>query len=168
MRTPSGPPADPPSDLSDPAPDGGVWRFTTPALDSSVPETRHAVRALLDRQRIPVARDIRDGLLLIVSELVTNAVRHAALLSPTVAVEVAVKGDWVRVAVEDEHPYRPKALEATEHDLGGRGLWLVKMVAEEAGGTCDVERTASGGKAVWAELPLFPDAAAVTSPPHPR
>ncbi|HET6857639.1 MAG TPA: ATP-binding protein, partial [Streptomyces sp.] len=68
----------------------GVWRFTAPAADASVPQARHAVRDLLNRQGVPVRDELVQGLLLIVSELVTNAVRHAALLSPELAVEVAI------------------------------------------------------------------------------
>jgi hypothetical protein len=30
----------------------------------------------------------------------------------------------------------------------------VKAITSEAGGVCDVERTAGGGKVVWASLPL--------------
>ncbi|KQX12277.1 ATPase [Streptomyces sp. Root431] len=151
----------------------GVWRFTAPAVDVSVPQARHAVRDLLVRQGVPVHEEIMDGLLLIVSELVTNAVRHAALLSPEIAVEVAIGPEWIRVSVEDNHPYRPKALEADYGQTGGRGLLLVREIAQEAGGACDVEHTASGGKIIWAALPLAPMApgpggapqeAAVTSP----
>ncbi|MEV4681142.1 ATP-binding protein [Streptomyces kurssanovii] len=134
----------------------GVWRFTAPALDVSVPQARHAVRDLLARQGVPVADDVVQGLLLIVSELVTNTVRHAALLSPEVAVEVAIGTHWVRVSVEDNHPYRPKALETDAAQTGGRGLLLVREITREAGGICDVEHTASGGKIIWAELPLVP------------
>ncbi|ARZ66776.1 ATP-binding protein [Streptomyces sp. HU2014] len=143
----------------------GAWRFTAPALDSSVPRARHAVRDLLRHQRVALGEDLLQGLLLIVSELVTNAVRHAALLSPEVSVEVSLGPDWVRVAVEDDHPYRPKPLEAGEDQIGGRGLLLVKAISDEAGGLCDVEHTASGGKVVWAALPL---GAPATSPPRPR
>ncbi|MDK1472020.1 ATP-binding protein [Streptomyces sp. 549] len=134
----------------------GAWRFTAPALDSSVPQVRHAVRDLIRRQRAPVNDELMQSLLLIVSELVTNSVRHAALLSPEVGVEVSLGGGWVRVAVEDGHPYRPKALAAEpDHELtGGRGLLLVKAYVTEGGGTCDVEQTAAGGKVVWAALPL--------------
>jgi two-component sensor histidine kinase len=134
----------------------GVWRFTAPAVDVSVPQARRAVRDLLVRQGVPVADDVVQGLLLIVSELVTNAVRHAALLSPEVAVEVAIGAQWVRVSVEDNHPYRPKALETDSAQTGGRGLLLVREITREAGGLCDVEHTASGGKIIWAELPLVP------------
>lgn len=134
----------------------GVWRFTAPALDSSVPQVRHAVRDLIRRQRAPVPDELLEGLLLIVSELVTNAVKHAALLSPEVGVEVSLAAGWMRIAVEDCHPYRPKALAADpdEEHTGGRGLLLVKTVVAEAGGSCDVEQTAAGGKVVWAALPL--------------
>ncbi|MCM2410375.1 MULTISPECIES: ATP-binding protein [unclassified Streptomyces] len=132
----------------------GVWRFTAPATDVSVPQARHAVRDLLERQGVPLDDDIAQGLLLIVSELVTNAVKHAALLSPELAVEVAVGAEWIRVSVEDNHPYRPTALETDYAQTGGRGLLLVREITREAGGTCDVEHTAGGGKVIWAALPL--------------
>ncbi|GHA85774.1 MULTISPECIES: ATP-binding protein [Streptomyces] len=132
----------------------GVWRFTAPAVDASVPQARHAVRDLLDRQGVPVDDDVLHGLLLIVSELVTNAVKHAALLSPELAVEVAIGAEWIRVSVEDNHPYRPTALVTDHGQTGGRGLLLVREVTAEAGGTCDVEHTAGGGKIIWAALPL--------------
>jgi len=132
----------------------GVWRFDAPAVDVSVPQARHAVRDLIERQGVPVEDDILQGLLLIVSELVTNAVRHAALLSPELAVEVAVGAEWIRVAVEDNHPYRPTALVTDHAQTGGRGLLLVREITAEAGGTCDVEHTAGGGKIIWAALPL--------------
>ncbi|MFB8070958.1 ATP-binding protein [Streptomyces californicus] len=147
MESPGSAPADPVSYE-------GVWRFTAPAVDASVPGARHAVRDLLGRQGAPIEEDVLHGLLLIVSELVTNAVKHAALLSPELAVEVAIAADRVRVSVEDGHPYRPTALETDSAQTGGRGLLLVKVVTAEAGGACDVEHTASGGKIIWAELPL--------------
>ncbi|TQE19943.1 ATP-binding protein [Streptomyces ipomoeae] len=145
----------------DPSPPGplpyeGVWRFTAAAVDASVPQARRAVRDLLARQGVPVSDELVQGLLLIVSELVTNAVKHAALLSPTLAVEVAVGAEWVRVSVEDNHPYRPSVLETDHGRLGGRGLLLVREITREAGGVCDVEHTASGGKVIWVALPLKP------------
>ncbi|MEU5312332.1 ATP-binding protein [Streptomyces sp. NPDC021562] len=140
----------------DPLPYEGVWRFTAAAVDASVPQARRAVRDLLRRQGVPVAEDLVYGLLLIVSELVTNAVKHAAVLSPVLAVEVAVGAEWVRVSVEDSHPYRPTALEADHGQTGGRGLLLVREIAREAGGVVDVEHTSSGGKVIWAALPLKP------------
>jgi anti-sigma regulatory factor (Ser/Thr protein kinase) len=148
----------------------GAWRCTAPAVDVSVPEVRHAVRDLLRRQGVPAGREVLQGLLLIVSELVTNAVRHAAVLSPEVAVEVTVTTGWVRVSVEDSHPGRPKVLDAQVLDAdsarpGGRGLLLVREITREAGGAFDVEHTAGGGKIVWAALPLTPPPG---GPPLPR
>ncbi|AUH39206.1 ATP-binding protein [Streptomyces sp. CMB-StM0423] len=138
----------------------GTWKFDAPALDSSVPQSRHAVRDLLVRRRVPIGDDLLQGVLLIVSELVTNAVRHAGVLSPEIGVELSVGAGWVRVAVRDQHPYRPKALQADDEETGGRGLLLVKAITSEAGGACDVQHTVDGGKVIWASLPL----AGVTTP----
>ncbi|MFF1869219.1 ATP-binding protein [Kitasatospora herbaricolor] len=134
----------------------GVWRISVLAQESSVPRTRHAVRDRLLAQGMAGWRyqELIDDLLLIVSELVSNAVTHAAVLSPQVTTELTIGGGSVRVSVEDGHPYRPKALESDLGQLGGRGLLLVKSVTLQAGGVCDVERTAAGGKVIWASLPL--------------
>ncbi|MFR9721765.1 ATP-binding protein [Streptomyces sp. MS19] len=139
-----------------PAPHAGAWRFTVPPDDLSVPQVRHAVRDLLRRRAAPLSADMLGNALLILSELVTNAVRHAALLTPQIGVEVALDDHWLRLSVEDGHPYRPRALAVTpdRHGTGGRGLLLVKATAAETGGSCGVEPTAAGGKVVWAALPL--------------
>ncbi|WP_370063927.1 ATP-binding protein [Streptacidiphilus sp. MAP5-3] len=134
----------------------GVWRFAAPAVDVSVSQARHAVRDLLLAQGFagPGYAELLDGILLIVSELVTNSVRHAALLSPQLVVEIVLSAGWVRLSVEDSHPYRPKALSEDFNRLGGRGLLLVKAITAEAGGACDVDRTLTGGKIVWVQLPI--------------
>ncbi|MEV7085044.1 ATP-binding protein [Streptomyces sp. NPDC093085] len=119
-----------------------------------MPQVRQTVRELLRRRGVPVRGDLAHGVLLILSELVTNAVRHAAVLSPEIAVEVAVGARWIRVSVEDNHPYRPTALEADHASTGGRGLLLVRELTREAGGGCAAEHTAGGGKIVWAVLPF--------------
>jgi anti-sigma regulatory factor (Ser/Thr protein kinase) len=146
-------------------PVAGVWRAALPAVDASVPRARHMVRDLLVAQGLggPAHTELLYSLLLIVSELVTNAVRHAAVLSPQIVVEVVIGEGWVRVSVEDSHPYRPSALQNDFGRTGGRGLLLVRAMALESGGGCDVERTIGGGKVVWASLPVgkagspFPD-----------
>ncbi|MEU3713207.1 ATP-binding protein [Streptomyces catenulae] len=168
MRTPPGPPAESPEELTAPPAHHGTWRFTAPLDTASVPRTRHAVRDLLAERRVPLAPAVRDGLLLIVSELVTNAVRHAAHFSPELAVHLDIGDGRLRLAVADLHPYCPKALEADAGDLGGRGLWLVKTVTAEAGGACGVAPTPGGGKIVWVEFPLAarPPAGPSTSPPR--
>ncbi|WP_374228516.1 ATP-binding protein [Streptomyces sp. CNQ085] len=126
--------------------------------ESSVPRARRAVRDLVGRRGAPVVGELMDGLLLVLSELVTNAVRHAALLSAEIGVEISLDAGRIRLGVEDGHPYRPAALAAVPgHDhTGGRGLLLVKAVVAEAGGSCETERTAFGGKVVRVALPLPP------------
>ncbi|MFJ9695288.1 ATP-binding protein [Kitasatospora sp. NPDC101183] len=137
----------------------GVWRFPVPAEQASVPLTRHAVRDRLLAQGMTGVRyqELVDDLLLIVSELVGNAVTHAAELTPEVTTELTVRRGWVRVSVEDGDPYHPKALECDTVRTGGRGLLLVKSVTLQAGGVCDVERTGEGGKVIWASLPVPPE-----------
>ncbi|WP_156178854.1 ATP-binding protein [Saccharothrix sp. ST-888] len=134
----------------------GVWRFSAVAHEASVPQTRHAVRDRLLAQGLAAERyqELVDDVLLIVSELVGNAVTHAAVLSPYLTTELAIEDGWVRISVEDGHPHRPKALESDQGQLGGRGLLLVKSVTLQAGGVCDVECTGEGGKVIWASLPL--------------
>ncbi|MGP4111893.1 ATP-binding protein [Streptomyces sp. 4N509B] len=166
-RTTAATPAATPSPLALPTPSPtapgaptGTWRLTVVPLDLAVPRTRHAVRELLRRQRAPLAADRLHEALLILTELLTNAVRHAALLTPEIGVEISLDAGWLRLAVEDGHPYRPAALAAApeEHQTGGRGLLLVRTLALAAGGDCGVTPTATGGKTVWAALPLDPDA----------
>jgi hypothetical protein len=74
---------------------------------------------------------------LILSELVTNSVRHAAVLSPNVTVIYAVGPDTFAFAVHDRHPCQP-ALYATPGN-GGSGLAtvveLVRVRAYHRGGT---------------------------------
>ncbi|KNE81976.1 MULTISPECIES: ATP-binding protein [Streptomyces] len=132
----------------------GAWRFTAPCVDSAAPRARSAVRDLLVRRAVPVHGELMDTVLVVVTELVANAARHAALLTPEIGIEVSAGAGWIRVAVEDDHPYRPAALDAGRFDTGGRGLLLVTALTREAGGVWAVDRTASGGKTVWVRLPL--------------
>jgi anti-sigma regulatory factor (Ser/Thr protein kinase) len=86
-----------------------------------------------------------DDVALIVSELTTNAVRHAR--SPFV-LAVRVQNAMLRVAVQDETPPAGGFLARPAHGLG-----LVDALSTR----WDVERTPAG-KVVWAELPCEPHA----------
>lgn len=82
---------------------------------------------------------------LLISELVTNAVRHALA---DVELRLA-KGATLVVEVVDDDERLPHAAQATPDDEWGRGLALVEEFAGEWGA-----RSISSGKVVWFELPL--------------
>ncbi len=91
-----------------------------------------------------------DAALLVISELVTNAVVHAR--SP-VTVRLRLRPDRLLVEVEDEDSQLPVLQQHSDWDaLGGRGLMLVDALAARWG-----SQPCPFGKVVWAELPLAPD-----------
>jgi anti-sigma regulatory factor (Ser/Thr protein kinase) len=86
---------------------------------------------------------------LLISELVTNSVRHAGLdASQPLHLSVTTEAELVRIAVRDPGPgFRvPKAPTDPAH-VGGWGLVLVDQLAERWG----VEHDGTGN-VVWAEL----------------
>lgn len=85
-----------------------------------------------------------DDVLLLVSEMVTNAVRYAA---PPVRLEISAGDDDVVVAVCDGSPQPPAWREQCDDAEGGRGMLLVHLLTEDHG-----VRTDPPGKAVWARL----------------
>lgn len=86
-----------------------------------------------------------DDLLLLVSELVTNAVRHGA---PPISLEVLADEATVTVAVGDASPSLPLPRHAAPDAEGGRGMTLVDLLTVEHG-----VRPACPGKTVWASVP---------------
>ncbi|WP_260475348.1 ATP-binding protein [Streptomyces sp. WAC 06725] len=87
---------------------------------------------------------------LIVSELVTNAVRHSG---GDVWVEFPQAPWSFVVKVLDQSSRAPHECDATADDLSGRGLLLVRMTAAEYGGEYVVEGN-ERGKAVVCWLPV--------------
>jgi anti-sigma regulatory factor (Ser/Thr protein kinase) len=80
----------------------------------------------------------------IVSELTTNAVLHAA---SAFRVHLTRRGSTVRISVDDVGPARPQPRQAAPEDFGGRGMKLIEAFTREWG--CDV---LDSGKSVWADL----------------
>ena len=111
-----------------------------PAELAAVPAAR---RALLGcNGELP--RSIRDDVLLLVTELVSNAVRQAAPgAERAVRVELRRGKRMVRVAVFDGGGgFTAEGPHATRHESGGWGLFLVDQIADRwavtptASGTC--------------------------------
>lgn len=92
---------------------------------------------------------IRDDVLLLVSELVSNAVRHAGA-GPDRPLQVQLlRGPrWVVVTVADEGPgFTSHPTPPPGNESGGWGLFLVDQIADRWG----VECTPSGAR-VWFEI----------------
>ncbi|MGV9421614.1 ATP-binding protein [Streptomyces sp. NPDC003674] len=113
-----------------------------------IADARGAVRTLLVRAGHPPGRRASQDAQLVVSELITNALRHApgpcALL-----LEVAPGRHEVRVTVSDTSQAPPVVRPVDAQRLGGRGLHLVLRIC----GRLRVTRHAQG-KRVSATVPL--------------
>jgi anti-sigma regulatory factor (Ser/Thr protein kinase) len=92
-------------------------------------------------------------LCLLVSELVTNSVRHARLRPPdTIRLRVEVSDRLLRVGVTDPgEGFGADILEPAVRGPGGWGLFLTERLADRWG----VDRE-SGWTTVWLELDLDP------------
>jgi anti-sigma regulatory factor (Ser/Thr protein kinase) len=110
-----------------------------------VPAARRFVADVLASSGLPAT----DEVLLVVSELATNAIRHGA---GDMEVRVVPGVGQVRVEVLDEGgsviPEPPGAPPIAA--VGGRGLHLVRAMSQAWGTGFD----ASGRTLVWAEVPV--------------
>ncbi|ARP73881.1 PAS sensor protein [Streptomyces pluripotens] len=115
-----------------------VWR-----LPEAVRHARRFTRRTLRGWGVP--GETVDVALLVVSELVTNALVHT---EGQVRLDLSLVGQRLRLAVADSSPRSPmKPTSVGWEATGGRGILLVEAVSE-AWGTLPV----SGGKQVWADL----------------
>jgi len=109
--------------------------------DTETPRrARSVVRAALDGQ----ADGLTDLVLLLVSEVVTNAILHAR---SEIQLRVGWNGEAVRVEVVDQSPVRPQKRVFSQMATTGRGMQLVDQVATTWGSD-----SAGDGKVVWFEL----------------
>ncbi|MFH8219296.1 ATP-binding protein [Streptomyces sp. NPDC018057] len=116
---------------------------TLPRDPESAATARGLVRAAISTWGLD---DLTDDAVLIVSELVANAVRHARRRSIRVMVE-RIAPRTVRVAVADFSHALPELCAPKNDEEGGRGLALVVALAANWGAD---ER--HWGKVVWADL----------------
>ncbi|MFF1279817.1 SpoIIE family protein phosphatase [Streptomyces sp. NPDC058299] len=117
-----------------------VWR-----VPEAVRHARRFTRRTLRTWSVP--RDTLDAALLVVSELVTNALVHTG---GPVRLDLGLVNRRLRLAVADSSPRSPvKPASIGWEATGGRGILLVEAVSA-TWGTIPV----SGGKQVWADLVL--------------
>ena len=124
--------------------DGRV-EFTFPVHGTVVALARHAART------VSVAwptRDALEAVLLILSELLGNALK--ASTGGAVTLLLSWTSRRVRIVVTDDSSHEPTARRAALTDEGGRGLWLVDMLAVRWGSYATHK-----GKCVWAEVALL-------------
>jgi anti-sigma regulatory factor (Ser/Thr protein kinase) len=114
-----------------------------------VTPARHEARAVLTAWGLG---HLTDDTEIVLSELFTNAVRHAAVPdAPPIEVVLAKPLDGVRVEVRDASDNLPSSRDAGPEDESGRGLALVEALTASRWG---VNPLAGGGKIVWALIPL--------------
>ena len=90
-----------------------------------------------------------DEVVVVVSELVTNAIRHAR--SAFVASIERAEDGGVRVEVFDLDSRQPTFMGADEDAVSGRGMQIVGALSSDWGSSTE-ERDGIHGKVVWAEL----------------
>ncbi|MCX4907463.1 ATP-binding protein [Streptomyces sp. NBC_00878] len=121
--------------------------LSVPATPTAVTAARHQAVEAIQRWEAELDNEVVDMAALTISELVTNAVRHAGpgQISMTVRLVEAV----LRVEVCDSSPVLPRFGLPDECSENGRGLFLVAALADRYG----AEPTPAG-KRCWAEIAL--------------
>ena len=130
------------------AQNGPMSKVTVPHARSSVIAARHALADELAAKGVETP--MRDDAVLVLSELVSNAIKHAAPLpSGVICVCWALQQDRLHLEITDGGGLtRPQAAVAAVSSLGGRGLDIVRTICSEWGVTED-----GNAVTVWADLP---------------
>lgn len=124
--------------------EGDCVEWTFPAEPGAVRTARAAVRGQLRDWDLDALADIAA---LLVSELVTNALRHATGPIGVRLVRPVGPAGVLLVEVSDPLPDPPRERVARPEDEGGRGLQLVAGACVRWG-----TRPGETGKTVWFEL----------------
>ncbi|MET9408288.1 ATP-binding protein [Streptomyces sp. NPDC002935] len=134
------------------APKDIEWRL--PRHARSVGRARTLLREQATSWKIP--EEVAETAVLLLSELMTNAYRHARV-SPgrEIWARCALDDDRVRVWVTDASDTLPTPRNTSPDDESGRGLELVAALADDWGAA---PREGGIGKTVWLELRLTPKA----------
>jgi len=116
--------------------------FRHPARPAAIGRARHDVEDALTQTDLDPRTS--GDLMLLVSELVTNAVRHAR--SDRFEVRLEVSPETLRLEVHDEGAGFEPEIAPSDDGTGGYGLFIVDRLADRWG----VEREAGG--VIWLEL----------------
>src|SRR5262245_54972546 len=116
-----------------------------PTVMTSPGEARRACRAFARRNHVEAV----DTLLLVLSELVTNAVQHGGA---PIGIRIDCEGDSVRIEVSDASA-NPGAVHPRHGPLDGTGGMGLRIVDAVCLGWGEHENQTGNGKTVWAELP---------------
>jgi two-component sensor histidine kinase len=111
---------------------------------SAVAEARRWCRLQI-QDAMPAAL-VYDALL-VVSELVTNAIRASC---GRLTLTLTIDASGLSIIVSDDAAGRPEITRATENDETGRGLSIVASLSLASG-----VRPSQDGKEVWAHLPVL-------------
>ena len=113
-----------------------------PAEPTAVRRARRAVRDVL--ASAPVDDDAVAEVMLLVSELVSNAVRHAACGS--FELRLSVRPERLRLEVHDDGSGFSPVVAPRRDGTGGYGLFIVQQLADRWGVECE------NGSSVWLEV----------------
>ncbi|MFD0883624.1 ATP-binding protein [Streptosporangium algeriense] len=129
-----------------------AWQRDFPGKEISIPIAREWARDLLTGQ---IAAPVLDDVLLLLSEVVTNAVTHSNSGRPPggqVTVRMTYAPGDVRVRVTDDGSSTSAPIVRTPDpdEDGGRGLWLVNLLATAWG-----ELHGEATRSVWFRISDF-------------
>ncbi len=126
------------------------WRL--PRHARSVSRARALFREQAASWSIP--QDVTDTAELLLSELMTNAYRHAKTpAGREIRARCTLTDDRLRITVADADDTLPMPGSAYPDDETGRGLELVEALSDDWGAA---RRERGVGKEVWFEAQLFP------------
>jgi anti-sigma regulatory factor (Ser/Thr protein kinase) len=123
---------------------GLVHRMELPSIAESVAAARNGTREILESCGLS---HLVENAVLLVSELVTNAVRHAHGDGSPLELLVIHSRTALRIEILDPDPRPPTPRAPGALDGSGFGFVLVEAIADDWG----VSQT-STGKAVWIEF----------------
>lgn len=115
-----------------------------PSLPESAAVARRLVQIVILR-RWGLTPKLTEDAVLLVSELVGNAVRHTG--ARAFGLRMRHRRGWIRVEVRDPSRALPCLMPVQETDISGRGLFLVDKLADRWG--VDL---LSHGKTTWFEM----------------